>query len=1075
MRKNLVLTFSFCFFMPLLLSAQSKVAFLQDYNKKWVDSVFNSMTLDEKIGQLMMPRGNYSGKPHDVEKLAGYVRDYKVGGIVFFAAPPSVQARLTNYLQSISKTPLFIGEDFEWGLAMRMDSTDRFPYNMTLGAIEGEQYLEEMGKEIGRQCKRLGVHINYAPVVDVNVNINNPVINFRSIGEDKIKVTNKALAIMKGMQSQNLIATAKHFPGHGDTDVDSHKDLPVINHDKKRLQEIELFPFQTLIDNGVAGIMTSHLDIPVLNNNSGLAATFSKKVLSELLRDEMGFTGLTFTDAMDMKGAVKNFPDGEAMVMALLAGNDVLETFEDVPVAFNAIKNAIKKGKLPMALLEEKVKKILKAKSWVGLDHYTPIILEGLVKDLNTSNSDFLNRQFAETSVTLLKNKNDILPINDLNKKIALVTSDGSLNPGLYNMCKKYTNIDYFNIPANDSTVIYDLLPVLKEYETIITALQLKEIRPSLKYSLNRHNTRVIELLAELPNNILCILGNVIAIPQIKGFEKYDAIIAAYQNTRYTETALAQMIFGGLPFKGKLPITLNENFRAGHGIKTIANRMSYGIPEQVGLDGKELKRKIDSIVYTGIKNKAYPGCVVQIVKDGRTVFEKAYGFHRYEDANQYGYDVNEEEYESGNKSDAMDYFEQISYSTQKIKTEKNVKGKTKPTDLFDLASITKISTSALALMQLSSDGKFNINHTFSHYSDEMKSGNKADLIFKDMLTHRAGLKAWIPFWRNCIDTLATVNLALQNNPALSDQFQFKITKPSFFKRIFCKKPKKEILILPSIQANESLFTQCLTSKNLIWKKGIFESRQTGDFRIKINEDLYLNEKYMNTIIEEIKNSPVNKSQGYVYSDLHYYLYPTIIKRITGVSMENYLYKTYGEIGAHTLTYNPLEKFKPEQIVPTEMDSLFRKKLIHGYVHDEGAAMMNGISGHAGLFGNANDLSKLMLLYLNKGRYGNKEFFKSSIIDEFTSYQFKEEKNRRGIAFDKADFDPTVMNAPKLASTAAYGHSGFTGTFTWIEPEHNFLYVFLSNRVYPTRDNKKISELNIRTAIGDVIYELIGKK
>ncbi|MFM2392169.1 MAG: hypothetical protein RLZZ546_146, partial [Bacteroidota bacterium] len=285
----------------------------------------------------------------------------------------------------------------------------------------------------------------------------------------------------------------------------------------------------------------------------------------------------------------------------------------------------------------------------------------------------------------------------------------------------------------------------------------------------------------------------------------------------------------------------------------------------------------------------------------------------------------------------------------------------------------------------------------------MNSSDTGYLVFKDMITHRAGLKAWIPFWRNCVDTLATLNLAFASNPALKDKFQFKITKPSFIKRIFGKKPKKEILLMPSLKENPALFDQCLNTKTIAWKSGIFETTSKGKYTIKISENLFLNEEYIKTIIEEIRKSPVNKSQGYVYSDLHYYLYPEIIKRITGMPMEEYLYNTYREIGANTLTYNPLKKFPLERIVPTEVDTLFRKSLIHGYVHDEGAAMMNGISGHAGLFGNANDLSKLMLLYLNKGSYGNKEYFEPKIIDQFTSYQFRQEKNRRGLAFDKADF------------------------------------------------------------------------
>jgi beta-N-acetylhexosaminidase len=1067
-----LLFIAFILLMNEVYAQNQQPAFLTDHNKKWVDSIFNALTTDEKIGQLLMPRGNVSGKPHDVEKLIKWVQEYKIGGIVFFAGPPTTQARLTNQLQSISKVPLFIGEDFEWGLAMRMDSTDRFPYQMSLGAIEGnESLIREMGAEIGQQCKRLGVHINYAPVVDVNNNIANPVINFRSFGSDKYSVAKKGMAYMEGLQSAHIIATAKHFPGHGDTDVDSHKDIPLIPHDKERLTTTELYPFQSLINAGISGIMTAHLDVPAFETKPGLAATFSKNIVNDLLRYKMGFKGLTFTDAMDMKGAVKNFPNGEALVKALLAGNDVLETFEDVPVAIEAIKKAIVDGTLPMSIIDEKVRRILMAKSWVGLDQYAPIEINNLVRDLNSKKSDLLNRKFAESFLTLIKNQNNVVPIGDLTSKIAIVSIDANERTTFQKMCSNYTSPDHHLLPINANDSLRNVLfQKLKSYDVVIVGLHLKEVRASSKYSLNESNVKSIELLSNLPNASLCIFGNVMTIPKLNGIDGYKAILACFQNTNYTEEAAAQIMFGGLPSKGKLPLALTDKFTKGLGLTTQANRLSFGIPEQVNINGNKLKFLVDSIVSLGLRNKAFPGAVVQIIKDGRSIFQKAYGFHTYEDAKAASLIDNnyEVEYTVSSKTDAMDYFGPSIVSDKKTEVHTKIKGKVNTDDLYDLASITKIGASALAGMQLMGNGSFDINKNLGHYVPALLGTNKEKLLLKDLLTHRAGLQAWIPFWRNAIDTLATLKMALKLQPSLEDSFIVKITKPSFIKRIFGKKPVKQILFSESIAANKNLLQFCLNPRSIAWKENTFYQNKKSDTDIKLADNLYMSQQYQSILFKAIADSPVNANHNYLYSDLHYYYYPQIISHLTKKPFTDYLYQTYKAIGANSLTYNPMQKFDLSQIAPTEYDSLFRKDLIHGTVHDEGAIMMGGISGHAGLFGNANDLSKLMYLYLNKGSYGGKSYIEPSVLEQCTAYQYPDEKNRRGLFFDKLDFDKKT-NGPSMASSSSYGHSGFTGTFTWIDPENNLLYVFLSNRVYPTRENKKISELNIRTEVGNAIY------
>jgi beta-N-acetylhexosaminidase len=1071
---------SLCLILVVLfstaLTAQKAPDFLTQHNKEWVENTLKSMTIDQKIGQLFMPRGNYSGKGYDPQKLLKWVKEYHLGGMVFFAGQPTVQAQITNDLQAASKIPMFIGEDFEWGVAMRLDSTVRFPYQMALGAMSGnEDLIERMGREVGRQCNRLGVHINYAPVVDVNNNPNNPVINFRSFGEDKMNVTRKALAYMRGMQSQKLITSAKHFPGHGDTGVDSHFDVPLISHDKTRLLDIELYPYKELISNGLSGIMTAHLAIPALDNTPNLASTMSPKIITDLLKKELGFQGLVFTDAMDMEGAVKYFPKGEAIVRAILAGNDVIETFEDVPTAFNAVKKAVTEGRIKEADLDVKIRKILMAKSYVGLDKYKPIKLEGLVQDLNPIESDLLNRLFTESFLTLIKNQNDIVPIKDLTQKIAVVSIDANDETPFQKMAANYTTIDAFSIPINAVDAdIQKVVSATQNHDVIIVGINLQNIRPSAKYGITESNQKALAALTKSGKAIVAIFGNPFTMDKFKSINEAKSIIMSYQWTNYTEEATAQAIFGGIGFQGKLPVSVNKDYPIGMGILTKnMGRLSYGTPEMVGIDSRVLIPSIDSVIQVGLREKAYPGAVVQVAKDGRVIYQKNYGFHTYEAAKAAGgLSVSTGgQYAKDSKNDVMDEKVKAATNSTQSTTSKpqNTEGVVKLTDLYDLASVTKISTSALAVMQNMSDNKFDLDKTFADYYSDFANSNKANLKFKDMLTHKAGLRAWIPFWNNCIDSLQTV----KNSPIFQAKYS-KNFKLGFFQRLFGGKGKLDKKIAQAIRTDKAMWKDCFTPSTITWLPNTVSNTKSSEYPVQIIDNLWLHKNYNQTIFKDIKDSPLKLEQGYVYSDLHYYTYPTLFAKLTGIEWETYLKKTYKALGANSLTYNPLRFYSKAQIAPTEYDSFFRKTLIHGYVHDEGAAMLNGISGHAGLFGNANDVMKLMQMYLQKGSYGDKQFIKSDVVEQCTKYQFPELKNRRGIAFDKLDFDKKISNGPRSASDASFGHSGFTGTYAWIDPKYNMVYVFLCNRVYPTRDNGKIGTLNIRTEIGEAIYRSLRK-
>ena len=1081
MKKALV--FTFLLINTLSTYAQKEPDFLINHNKVWVDSVFATLTLEDKIGQLLMPRGNTSGEPHDVAKLKNWVKNYHIGGIVMFAAPPTVQARIVNELQALSKVPLLIGMDLEWGLAMRLDSTVRFPYQMTLGAMRGnEKMLYEMGVEVGKQCRRMGVHINYAPVVDVNINPNNPVINFRSFGENPKDVAQKALAYMQGMNSEKLLTSAKHFPGHGDTGVDSHFDLPLIPHDRKRLDSVEFSPYKTLIDNGLSGIMTSHLSVPVLDTTKNLAATFSKKIVTDILRKDLHFKGLTFTDAMDMEGAIKYFSKGQANVRAVLAGNDILETFEDAGGAIEAIKTAIKNKEISVEEIDFRVRKILMAKSWVGLDKYQPTEIKNLVADLNTTKSDLLNRQLAEATITLVKNDDKTLPIKDLTKRIASVSIDATQATAFQKMASNYTTIDHFTLPPNapDSS-INKVLAQTKEYDLILVNLHLNNIRPAAKYGITNANKKALKALIGTGKAITTIFGNPYSLDKFDDLEKSKAIVMAYQLTNYMEEAAAQAIFGAIPMLGKLPVSVNANYKYGTGENTQSlGRLAYGIPEMVGLDGAELNRRIDSVINLGLREKAYPGATMQVAKDGRVIYQKAFGFHTYSpSATATAPTLSDGEgvktpRQLDNKNDVMDE----AVKKNPLPTSPDRGGVVTPSllgrvgvglirlsDLYDLASVTKVSTSALAIMQLMSNGKFDLDKSFKDYFADFADGNKADLRFRDMLTHKSGLKAWIPFWMNCIDSVKTVKNSAVFKQKYASQYK---------KKFFMSKKKYDLILVKAIKENKNLWKDCLAPSTMVWKPNTLSTKQSADFSVQVADTLWLHKDYRKTIFDAIENSPVKPDQGYVYSDLHYYTYPTFVANLVGMPWEDYLKKTYRQIGANSLTYNPLRFYSKDRIVPSERDTLFRKTLIHGRVHDEGAAMLDGISGHAGLFGNVNDLTKLMQMYLQKGSYGGTQFIKPEVIAECTKYQFPELKNRRAIAFDKLDFNSKIANGPQSASPESYGHSGFTGTFVWIDPKYNLVYTFLSNRVYPTRDNVKISTLNIRTEVGEQIYKVMKK-
>ncbi|MFH1319558.1 MAG: glycoside hydrolase family 3 N-terminal domain-containing protein [Bacteroidota bacterium] len=970
---------------------------------EWADSVFASLAPDERIAQLFMVAAYSNKGKADVDKISKLINNYNIGGLIFFKGAPVRQAKLTNYYQSIAKTPLLIAIDAEWGLAMRLDSTIKFPYQMTLGAIRDDDLIYEMGAEIARQCKRLGIHVNLAPVVDVNNNPLNPVINFRSFGENKYKVARKGIAYMKGLQDNGVLSNAKHFPGHGDTDTDSHKALPILTHTKKRMDTLELYPFKELIKQGLGSIMTAHLHIPAYQTEKNTASSLSKNIVSDLLMDSLGFKGLVFTDALNMKGVSSYFEPGIVDVKALLAGNDVLLYPQDVPKAISGIKLAIEKGEITQVEIDKRCKKILMAKQWAQLNDYQPVEIDYLHKDLNNKTAALLNRKLVESSLTLLSNRYDIIPLRRLDTLHIASLSIGTtipFNPTSFRggtdfqkILSNYAPVEHFSISKNASREqIVEIINKLSKYNLVIVGIHDMNNAPSKNFGVTEQSAEIVNGLRLQSRVVLTFFGSPYGLSSFDGIENVEAVIMAYEDGVLFQELSAQLIFGGIQAMGKLPVSVNPYFDAGTGITSsqTIKRFKYTIPEETGIDSKELE-KIDSIVLNAIKEGAAPGCQVLVAKQGKVIYHKSFGYHTYDE-----------------------------------------KMPVKNTDIYDLASITKIAATVASLMKLRDEEKFDIDKNLGDYLPYLENTNKDSINIRELLAHHARLRSWIPFW-------------MKTAPGESYRKKYEI-----FSGLSVQKERKT--------------------------GSIYSTESSDEFPTRVAKNLFIRHGYTDSIMQDIIDSPLRKNKEYYYSDLGYYLLYHIIEKITGEPIEDYVHKNfYAPLGLSTMGYKPRERFGLERIVPTENDMVFRKQLIHGDVHDPGAAMMGGVGGHAGVFSNANDLAILMQMFLQKGEYGGKRYFKASTIDEFTKCQFCEDDNRRGAGFDRPEMDPEKEGPNcKCVSAGSFGHTGFTGAIAWADPEEEVVYIFLSNRVHPDADNKKLIRMNIRTLIQQAIYDAISK-
>lgn len=977
---------------------------------QWVDSVFNTMTLDEKIGQLFMVAAYSDPKQNNAAAVKKLITENHIGGVIFFKGSPILQAKMTNEFQALSKIPLSVAIDGEWGLAMRLDSTVAFPRQLQLGAIDkkNEGLIEQMGEEIGRQCVRMGIHINFAPVVDINNNPLNPVINTRSFGEEKSNVAEKGMLYMRGMQSQNVLTTAKHFPGHGNVSSDSHYSLPMVTGTADELENFELYPFKRLINNDLTGVMIAHLFVPSLDKTKNLPSTLSQKIVTDKLRKEMNFQGLIFTDALNMKGVTNSFPTGEVEVRALLAGNDVLEFTLDVPKAIEAIKTALKSGRITEAMIDEHCRRILIAKSWMKVPERTKIDLNNLCADLNTQQAKNLNRKLIQASITVVKDSKSQLPFKKLDEKKFAVVSMSSKPSYFVKKLQKQTQVTLFSLPVVENLSVNDALvnntlQRLKSYDVVILDVQGTSSYPKYKYGIKQSMVDLVGKIAATNNVVMVLHANPYALDYFKDvLADVETVVVSYDFKRIVQEITPEVLFGALPASGHLPVSAG-GFKAGASVDYGAiDRIRTGEPIEVGMDENKLQQ-IDSVVNAFIDYGAMPGCEVLVAKNGVVVYEKAFGLFSY------------------NSADSV--------------TE---------TTIYDLASITKSAATAVSLMKLYEDGEFSLNKTFGDYVPFLKNTDKDTLVMADVMTHQAQLKPGV---------------------AIS---------PTFICDYYGKGMKSRCR---SAEYPYLVEYQLYLTKNFRYVDDVFSSKKDDDHQIEIGENRYMNNAYRDTVFRLIAESPLLPRKEVVYSDLGFYLMTEVVKNISGKSLDEYANDNfYAKLGASTLGYLPLNKFDKSEIAPTETDEFFRKQLLQGYVHDPGAAILGGVSGHAGLFSDAYDLAKLLQMLVNEGIYGDEKFLDKKTIELFTSCPYCENGNRKGYGFDKPEINPEKIDPTcRCTSSRSFGHTGFTGTMFWVDPEESLIYIFLSNRVNrktPDSKNTMLGDSAVRARIQRVIYDAI---
>lgn len=902
-----------------------------------VDSLLQQMTLKEKIGQLFFISANGYFQSEDDEsyrELVSKIKNYNIGGIIYFGGNVYGQAVLNNKLQRISKIPLWITQDMEYGAAMRVSGTTRFTPAMGVAATRNPEYAYWMGKITAKEAKALGVNQIYAPVLDVNNNPENPVINVRSFSGDPYMVALYGQRFIEGVQSEGILSTAKHFPGHGDTDVDSHLSLPVINYNFSRIDSVELVPFRHAINSGIRSVMTAHIAFPQIGDTPDLPATMNQYILNSILVDSLNFDGLIVTDGLEMHGISANYSPGEAVIKSLTAGSDMMLLSPDELTAINEIVRAVERGRISESRIDHSVRKLLNWKKEHGLFENYEVDIEQLSAQISTEEHELIADEISRKSLTLVKNEDNILPIRASKFPNILVLSvadneTGETGSYLSSLMRSHHPSVMSHVLDNRSSreEKEEILRDARKADLIVIGSFIY-VRSGQPVQLSEEHLEFLNNLPDKPS-LLVAFGNPYIVQDL---QETDAQLMAWAaNSRQVKNTVPA-IFGGTEVSGKLPIEIPGMYEMGHGLELPQTALRRDNPEVAGMSSEALK-KIDSIMEEAVFDSTFPGGVVSVVKDGIIAYQKGFGYHTYD----------------------------------KVK-------KVRSTDIYDLASLTKVVATTSAVMKLLDEEKLSLDEKVGEYFPEFREGDKGSITIRHLLLHESGLPAF---------------------------------------RVYIDKLQKE-----------------------------------------------------SDIIDAIKNEPLAAKPGtqYVYSDLGIILLGKIVEQITDSSLDKYVRKEFFyPMGMSSTYFNPLNvgRWISNRIPPTEKDTVYRMKTMQAEVHDERAYYLNGVAGHAGLFSNAEDLSAFTQLLLSKGRYGGKRYFEEETVELFTASQ--SEFTNRGYGFNRKSENRST--AGSLTGKHTFGHTGFTGTSFWVDPERNLSIIILTNRTYPQRSYGKQINL-IRAAVAD---------
>lgn len=981
-------------FLPALVLVCSACAGETDIIKKagaaecdrWADSVYSTLTERQRVAQLIFPKVGPDRGAESKAQIKRLVAANGVGGLLFAHGTLEQYVEMTNYAQSLAKVPLLMTFDGEWGLSMRIPDTPKFPCNMALGAISDAKLLYEYGKEMARECRLAGIQVNFAPDIDVNSNPANPVIGFRSFGEDPKRVGALGVAYSKGLEDGGVQGVGKHFPGHGDTDTDSHKSRTVVNHSLQTLNDIDLVPFKNLIDEGISGIMVGHLVVPAID--PGVPASSSSKIITELLRKKMGFKGLVYTDALGMKGAALS--DGRrAAVEALKAGADVLLSSNSPIDDLDAIMAQVNSGKISKELIEDRCKRVLRYKYALGLNVRPPVIdIKGLSAAINSPQARRVNDALACASITLLRNDGDILPLGALaTQRIAVVNIGASKDNDFVQMCRKYADVESYAV--NDGTVGAQLLRELKKYDTVVAVV----------YDDKQSSRAAFAHLDGLKNLVGVFMVNPYKMNKFSASLGHcKALLLGYDNLPETRSAAAMALFGGIEVSGRLPVDLPRVAPLGTGLRLSKTRLGYSSPLAEGL-APELTDSLDRIVGAALKSGAFPGAQLLVARHGNVVYNKSFG------------------------------------------TLTAGGAKVKDNTVYDLASVSKATGTLPGIMKAYELGLIDLDAPAYTYIPELKEADKT-FTPREMLFHETGMPASINVYPLMMDsTTYTGKLYTRKRDARHTIFQMKNWWGNNKARL---------------------------------RRDITSATKKDAFPIEAAQGFYVGQNTIDTVLNHIYNIPLRDDKSYNYSCLNFILLMDMEQRLTGISHDKWVHDSiFAPLGMYSTCYQPLKYHDISQIAPTEKDAFLRRQLVHGYVHDETAAMLGGVSGNAGLFSNADDLAKLCQMWLNGGSYGDVRVLKPETVKLFTTT--KSPTCRRGLGFDKPDMEnPDYSPTCDEAGAGVYGHLGFTGTVFWVDPEEELIFIFLNNRVNPTRDNSAFNKSNIRPELFRQVYKAIQR-